>query len=57
MVSGADEQVQCGEHCGRLPDPKFELVLTTVQPALPHSFLFGHLMVMGKAMAAYPADL
>ncbi|POS79717.1 hypothetical protein DHEL01_v201890 [Diaporthe helianthi] len=25
-------------------------------PTLPHSFLFGHLIVIGKALAAYPKD-
>ena len=33
------------------------LELTSSQPTLPHSFLFGHLIAVGKALAAYPADL
>lgn len=27
-----------------------------MQPILPHSFLFGHLIAVGKALAAFPAD-
>lgn len=33
------------------------LGLTCSQPILPHSFLFGHLIAVGKALAAFPADL
>lgn len=38
-------------------DASARLKLTCLQPTLPHSFLFGHLIVVGKALAAYPADL
>jgi hypothetical protein len=38
-------------------DASTSLKLTCLQPILPHSFLFGHLIVVGKALAAYPADL
>lgn len=33
------------------------LELTFLQPTLPHSFLFGHLIAVGKALADYPMDL
>lgn len=33
------------------------LELTRSQPTLPHSFLFGHLIAVGKALASFPSDL
>lgn len=41
-------------------DPEYafmSLELTVLQPTLPHSFLLGHLVAVGKALAEYPTDL
>lgn len=36
---------------------KLNAKLMVGQPTLPHSFLFGHLIVMRKVLAEYPGDL
>lgn len=57
MVPTAVEDAQFGKECYGQSHPKCEHALMDSQPGLPHSFVFGHLISMGKVLAQYPQDL
>lgn len=53
----ADKEARYCERDHGSPGAAMNLGLTGVQPTLPHSFLFGHLIVVGKALSSFPSDL